>query len=193
MTRRAVLSGHVGDRWSEIAAITYPRMARYASSVGATFLPYVGERVPSGRHPAWMKLVYVADALIEHDEVLWLDADVLVVDSDAGSVFDEVPDWAHHAMCLHPDPIHPNTGVWVVRRPMLPAIVQAAMQDDCIEHKWWEQAAIIKVMQSERIPTAVLGDEWNAWSGSPSDLKPKFRHACGMPDQLAAIREWAAS
>jgi hypothetical protein len=138
-----------------------------------------------------MKLVYIADALTTHDEVLWIDADVLVSQTCRESIFDCVPSDAVQAMAQIGDPPHHNTGVWVIRREMLPALMLAAMSDQYIRHQWWEQAAIHEVTGQQQIPTHTLDENWNHWSGSPDSVKPKFRHACGVPDRLRVIREWA--
>jgi hypothetical protein len=76
--------------------------------------------------------------------------------------------------------------VFLVRRGFLPVLVNAAMQDDLVHHKWWEQAAINR-LASFRI--FQLPEEWNAWRGTSPDVHPRFRHACGMGD-VASRRAW---
>jgi hypothetical protein len=188
---RAVVTGAIGDRWRAIADITWPRIQRYASSIGA--MCYGFSESWTSRPPAWEKLIWIAEALAIHDEVLWLDADVLVCDRAMGvSVFGEVSLECEQAMVMHPNPDHYNTGVWALRDGMIPSLVAAAMEDDCVHHRWWEQAALHRVMERRQIATHRLPEEWNCWSGSPPEIEPFFRHACGMPDQLAAVRGWAS-
>jgi hypothetical protein len=141
-----------------------------------------------------MKLSYIAEMLASHDEVLWLDADVLIED-ESESVFDEFSsDERLHAMCLLEDnesERHFNCGVWICRRGVIPMIVLAAMEDDLIDHKWWEQAAVARHLIE--FPPFVLSERWNHWSGSPASIKPRFRHAClqrTAGEKAAEIEKW---
>jgi hypothetical protein len=143
---RAIVSAHTSGEWSEISRITWPRFSEYASRHGATFY---GEVIgPTYRPPAWSKLTSIAKAFVEADEVLWLDTDVLIIDGRQ-SIFDEVTDGlAWQSAVPHTCEQrgrHFNTGVWLLRRAMIPELVIAAMQDDCISHPWWEQAAFIEL------------------------------------------------
>lgn len=194
--KRAVVSSAVGEEWLEIASITWPRMRGYAHRHGADFISGSPDAHHSRPVP-WLKLPFIASALADYDEVLWLDADVYVQRDDR-SIFEAASgDSSSHAMCRQFCPSfgeHFNTGVWLCRLPLIPAIVTAAMEDDCIHHPWWEQAAIAR--QLWRYPAFPLGEEWNHWIGSPQmPTPPMFRHACGLHgkgEQLAKIKEWAS-
>lgn len=190
MTTRVVISMATGGRWQKIADVTWPAMRRYSQSIGAIWCGYMAGW-PTSRPEPWRKLCCIADTLAYADEVLWLDADVVVC-GEPPNIFEEFDPECDQAMVMHPNPEHHNTGVWLLRRSMLPHLVSAAMQDEFVHHRWWEQAAIHRVMESMSIPTQTLPERWNCWSGSPADIEPCFRHACGMPDQFAAVTEWAS-
>lgn len=187
--RRVIASGYSGDSWKEIADLTWPVMEAYGKTFGIPFSGYTG-RGEFGRPEAWRKLIYIADCFATFDEVLWLDADVAIVDSTK-NIFDEFPPREFQAMAfLSGDPDHWNTGVWLIRKQMLPVLMEAAMQDHCIHHNWWEQKAVIELTDKFRIPTRRLGEEWNCWTGSPEEITPRFRHACGPVDKISLIKEW---
>lgn len=185
--KRAVVSGYAGDEWKEVANSTWPSVESYARKWGCAFTGY---KMPSiKRCPSWRKLICIADALASAEQVLWVDADVMVVD-ESESIFSVVPDSADQAACLLRDKSgneHYNIGVWVVRRSMLPHIVTAAMDDDCVGHPWWEQLAINKIIASGAVKTHAISEEWNFWEGSPESTHPRFRHACGIRDHNARL------
>jgi hypothetical protein len=90
---------------------------------------------------------------------------------------------------------------------MLPLLMAAAMNDAFVNHRWWEQAAVLKLMgfvvdeypcRNEAMTplmmhTQWLDESWNVWGGSPAGVEPKFRHACGMAgdQRIKAIKEWS--
>lgn len=204
--RRVVVTGSEGEHFEPIVALTAPRMEKYAKKHGAEFL-----RVPFppivDRPSSWKKLIAIALGFIEFDEVLWLDADVVIVDSTE-SIFDSVPADYDHAMVRHStsEGDVPNAGVWLLRRQMLPVLSVASMMDSLRDHRWWEQAAILSLMgftdssgfcrheQETHVyqHTHWLDESWNVWPGSPEGVRPRFRHACGIShgDRLNAIRRW---
>lgn len=190
---RAIVSGFAGDEWGKVAEVTWPRMLDYAGRHGVVFLPAVLAK--RSRPLPWSKLWCIASAFIDFDEVLWLDADVLIVDPST-SIFDEFAAEADTAMVRHPVPSHLNTGVWLLRRRMNPILVDAAMRDEYVHHPWWEQAAIHACLDAygDRIKVQEIGPEWNACRDIMPE-SPRFLHACGMHgpgEQLDQIRKWAA-
>jgi len=177
--RRIVVTGCSGDDWKQLSRETRKTVELYCSRHGVDFV--FEELISSGRAPSWFKLVALASCLATHDEALWLDADVIACE-DAANIFDAVPDEAPAAACLvnpRNEESHFNCGVLLVRRAFLPVLVEAAMQDDLIHHRWWEQAAINR-LAFDRI--FQLPDQWNVWSGTTSTATPMFRHACGLGD-----------
>jgi hypothetical protein len=204
--KRVVITGHEGEEFEQLAAVTLPLMEAYANRHGAAFMNC---QLPAfiKRPPSWKKLIAIAGGFSEYDEVLWLDTDVVVVDSSE-SLFEAVPA-ADHAMVRHQtnEGDVPNAGVWFLRRAMLPILVAAAMMDDAVHHRWWEQAAMLSLMgfseQSGRCrnikPTHLfqrthwLDESWNSWVCSPPDVSPRFRHACGLAGErrLSLVKGWA--
>lgn len=188
---RAIVTGAVGDKWGEISRITWPRMQRYSQSIG---VPWHGFTAGWSirRPPAWEKLIWIADALATFEEVLWVDADVFVCDGAMQvSIFDGIPDSCDQAMAIHENPKHFNTGVWMLRRAMLPVLVAAAMEDECVHHAWWEQAAIHRVMARNSTRTHALDIKWNCPKLFCTN-ETLFRHACGEPEQLQTLRDWSS-
>ena len=107
---------------------TYPLMEEYAGIVGADF--YVPEdsffddfieknielNWDARSAPTWLKIPLVSHLLEKYDEVLWLDADVVVTGQD--DVFLEAQDSPIAMTLLDVDAGSvANTGVWLSRKP----------------------------------------------------------------------------
>lgn len=191
-----IVTGWCGEEWREIAAMTTPRMQDYAERHGHEFEWYeFGGDIP--RAPSWKKLLAIAGELECAEEVLWLDADVLIVD-DSEDICSQIPSGKRQAMVRHAttEGDVPNAGVWFVSRSMLGTLMACAMDDRFANHKWWEQAALLSRMGFEeadgkcrhQTPTPLyqgthwLDESWNAWKGSPSNVRARFVHACGVTD-----------
>ena len=186
--KRAVISGFSGTEWSYLSNKTWPLMEQYAYRCLASFRGVSLRH--GGRPPAWGKLTAIAEGLAENDEVLWIDTDVSVANATK-NIFDELADGVHSGMCWLDDDSgngHFNTGVWLVRRKFMPHIVTAAMMDEFVNHGWWEQAAVIAVIERECVPVQRLQEMWNVWSGSKDVDSPQFFHACGLGSVESRIK-----
>jgi hypothetical protein len=204
---RAIITGACGDGWQPIVDISWPRIKAYAEHVGAESRFY-DLSVSCDREPSWRKLVALADALVAHEEVLWVDADV-VVQRRGADIFSALAPQEHwQGLICHEtsEGSVPNCGVWLVTRPMLPFLVTAAL--DTEPHRWWEQRAIHKLIGYDGMPcrhtvetplwrrTGWLDERWNAWAGSPRAALDDafFFHAAGLggEDRLATMRNFDA-
>lgn len=204
---RVIVTSHEGDEFDRIAEITLPLISAYATRHGIKHI----DITPPGfvkRPASWKKLIAICDGFSDHDEVLWIDTDVVVVNGE-DNIFDATPKSAAQAMVRHStcEGDVPNAGVWLLRRTMLPVLMSIAMADSAVSHRWWEQAALLTVMgfvesegrcshQHETSlfrDTAWLDESWNLWRESPVGVKPRFRHACGMGgiERIEAVRGWA--
>ena len=197
-----IVSLAFGEPHQHMARTTWPLIADYAARFGCDWRPHLRPIYPCERPAPWHKLIAIADALADHDEVLWLDSDVLVREQ-ADFILDEVWHGYWQALVCHQylGGLVPNTGVWLCRRPMLPVLVAAAMSSD-VDNPWWEQSAIHRLMgfvmdgptaragelTELSYRTRRLGDQWNHVECSPQDVEAKFVHAAGVPgDRLAFL------
>lgn len=201
---RAVISLAIGEEHNQIAELTWPRMRDYAARHGAAWVPYTN--VPMCERPcSWRKLVCIAHAFAYFEEVLWLDTDVVLLSAE--SIFDAAAGSYFQAMVEHKslEGSLPNCGVWLLRRPMLPYLMKAAMDDAVVHHKWWEQAAIHRLMGYEPVNgvvertaatplyrhTFLLPERWNVCQVSQDISDIAFIHTCGLVGEhrLNVIKE----
>lgn len=200
-----IITASEGEGYKAVRAITWPRLALYAEMHGMDFRAYEMPDVVE-RPSSWKKLVSICKGLADSESVLWVDADVFVLNFRA-DITSGIPDGAWQAMVRHSSPEGdlPNAGVWFLRRPMLPLLMLAAMSDWCISHKWWEQAAIHRMLGFEENQAGVvvhttettlyrhthwLPESWNVCMHSPEGIEQNWLHACGVPDRLRQIEEW---
>jgi hypothetical protein len=192
---RALVTFAIGEH-RRLLKLSFPRFAEYADRHGYDLHAYPPRLVT--RPPSWLKVAALLDALAHHEEALWIDCDVVIVDGDL-DVADEVPEDAVQALVRHhtPDGEVPNCGVWFVREAVRPALVKLWRLDRYLDHPWWEQAGMLDLLgyrhRSRPVtleePTDLywrthwLGLEWNSHEQNDRHPSPRFAHAtCGSVD-----------
>lgn len=199
--RRVLTSFGFGDH-NVMLRITLPTFARYAATHGYDL--FVPAAPPDGcdRPASWAKIPLLS-ALFErgYDEVLWIDADVVIrrFDRDIAEDCDEKP--LHMVVHDTRDGMVPNCGVWHVKNSFAPYLEEVWNRDGSRRGGgWWEQAAVISLLggdpDAEKVavpPGPLWGElpyEWNphAWDdrGIPADCR--FFHATMLQDRAAAMR-----
>ncbi len=111
------------------------------------------------RHPAWSKVRVILDALDRYDLVFWVDADAAIVDASR-DVADELASHSLLGLVAHEYEGQqiPNCGVMVVRRDRRTRRLFEAIweQTDLLDHKWWENAAMLRLLGYELEPKVRL-------------------------------------
>jgi hypothetical protein len=163
-------------------------------------LVFTREELAAPRPSPWNKVVLVQRLLKEYPVVCWIDADAIVVDGseDIGAELDDDHDLY---IVAHRDGDPPaeviNSGVFVFRDTEWSRRFLAAVwaQDDLVDHVWWENAAIMRLLgwDLDADPPASTGDtEWSArvkrldpaWNSVPifgRAQRPKISHNAGLP------------
>jgi hypothetical protein len=188
--RRALGTFATNDH-AQLLALSRPLMRAYAARHGYAYCEQVVQ-VNHARPHSWLRLPLLSSLLRDFDEVLWLGADVVIVDGTQ-DIADGVPAEAWGAMVAH----HvdgedvPNMDVMLLRRPLAPWLREAWNLTQYIQHPWWEQAALMDLMGYDMrarpyvltAPTELhrsihwLGLEWNSHESSQRLEHPRFAHA----------------
>lgn len=211
---RALVTFGIGPH-RELLDIALPTFERYAGRHGYDLIvaePGAGAldvQVMSERPASWLKVPLLRNLLGEHDEVLWLDSDVVIVD-DSEDLAAHVAADRWQGLALHRsvyDGAHPNHGVWLLRPPMVPILDLIWRQTRYIDHPWWEQAASLWLLGYDvehrplREPTPnpllertkLLSSEWNFTPGCSTTRRGRFMHAAGAGGHRERImRGWIA-
>ena len=169
-----------------------------------TFVPYaqrhgyeirIGTGESDGRPASWGKVLFLQRLLREYQEVLWLDADLAIVDASE-DLADSVPPEAYQAFVENrfENQVWVNAGVWYLRADERTDRFLEALWDstEYIDHIWWENAPIVEMLGytlggvGERRPSP--------WSDGTQILPPEWNVQVipyGMP-RTARIRHYAA-
>jgi len=204
MIKRAIVTFGTGP-CAEMLSIALPSFKNFADRHGYELL--VVEGLEPKMPPAWYKVPVLLEALKTYEEVLWLGADLVIVDGREDMT---VGADAWQAMVYHHtgDGEVPNTEVWYNRRAMIPVLEQMwrMAHSGWSNAPWWEQSASMELMGYVDIrrpvylgiPTEVykhthqLDNSWNVhvWD-RPQPEHPRIQHATMYPDRLGIMREWA--
>ena len=159
------------------------------------------------RPVSWAKIPLITSLLSQYDLVLALDADAVIVRSKV-SIEGLVTRVSPVAMVAHQytSQTVPNLGVFAVRRSRFVSRLLLNMwgQEDLIHHKWWENAAFLRLcdydISSEpvskvRRTTLALRTHWldGSWNSIPIAHvdNPIIKHYPGMSydDRMSRIKQ----
>lgn len=153
-----------------------PTFERYARIHSYELM--IGTEPLSDRPPPWQKIPFLLDALDQHELVVWVDADALVVDPR----LDIAGDDGMFRLAIHRTNgrVIANTGVMVIPRAQAGVLVEAWERTEFVGHPEWEQPAITAVLEERGWPVAELAKRWNSVPDDPS-LRPRIVHLAGRP------------
>jgi hypothetical protein len=158
------------------------------------------EIVDASRPAPWSKVPILRDLLDRHELVVWLDSDLVVLDPRADIAADAPAD-RFLALVEHRigSARFPNTGVMVLRPDARPFLDEVWAQEDLVAHRWWENAAICRLLGYELEPephperetelardhTHWLDPRWNSIPDAPAP-RPRIRHYPGYKTRTRA-------
>ncbi len=172
-----------------------------------TFVPYsqrhgyelrIGMGESEGRPPAWAKVLFLRELLRKYEEVLWLDADVVILDPTE-DLADHVPPSAYQALVekRFENRIWVNSGVWFLRADERSDKFLQGVWDstDYIDHPWWENTPILEMLgypidapgPRSASPwsegTQILPEDWNVQVDTHGLRRCRIRHYSGQTNE----------
>jgi galactosyl transferase GMA12/MNN10 family len=204
--RRKVICTIAAGDFAPLLEIARPSLEAYAARhEWELVLRHDGDA--RGRPLAWAKIPLIADLLGRYDLVTWLDADAIIVDGsrDLASELRWRRDLylvEHHERTS--SQVTANTGVFMLRtgdwaKRLLEAVWA---QEDLIEHIWWENAAMMRLLgyridspreagRERRTPwlrrVRFLDVAWNDMAHfHHSSPAPRIKHFGGLPLDIRA-------
>jgi hypothetical protein len=188
---RAIASLGCGPQ-ERLLRVAERTLAPYAARHGYSLHLHT-EPVDRTRPIPWSKVPILRDLLARNEIVVWLDADLMVLDGRR-DIADDLPADRLMAMVEHhtKEGQMPNSGVWVLRGgdEAVALMDEIWAQDDLTDHRWWENAAICRLLGYALDPvgpaeptallarTAWLDGRWNAIPDAPAP-RPRIRHYPG--------------
>ena len=151
---KPVLCTTAYGRHLELFDITGPPLAQYADANGYE-LVVLHERLARGRPPAWDKVVLLHTLVAEHDLVVWIDCDALVLDHTPDISGALAPDrFLHLVEHRSENGRIPNTGVLALRggERSKRFLDRVWSQRRFIHDRWWENAAVNHLLGYRHVP-----------------------------------------
>jgi hypothetical protein len=145
------------------------------------------------RPPSWSRIRAFQQLQAEYDVLVWLDADLMIVDGRVDIASELEPERFLYLVEHHTaEGRVPNAGVMMVRTgdDCAAFLDEVWSQEDLVDHPWWESAAIARLLGYElnparpvretawRAKTKLLSGRWNSIHDSPAD-SPRIRHYPG--------------
>ena len=201
---KAMVTFGVGPH-EALLEIAKPSFDAFAQRHGYDF--YIADPGEMTRPAPWYKYPTLIALLQKYDDVLWIGADMVIVDGREDFI-DDVPAEAWQAMVKHHtgDGEVPNTEFWLVRKPMIEVLNTGWDLRHYLTHGWWEQAALLELMgyivtsPLTRLykPTEVydhthfLDNSWNVHTWDrPKPTYHRIQHATMHEDRTMVMNEWA--
>lgn len=207
--RKAIVSLGAGAQ-ARLLSLAAPSFRSYAQRHGYELLLHTAV-VDEDRPAPWSKIVLLRALATDYDLLLWLDADLVIVDRRV-DIATELDDGRFLYLVEHVTSAGrmPNSGVMMLRGgPQARAFLDEVYdQRDLIHHRWWENAAICRLLGYELDPvspgqpTPLLTDHTKLISGCWNSIpdarfpKPRIKHYPGYSLEVRAAlmaRDLAAS
>jgi len=180
-------------RQQRLLRIASRSMRRYAARHGYELSLHTAV-VDESRPPAWSKVPILRELAAEHELVLWLDADLVIVDGSTDIAVElEQGRFLYLVEHATKEGRMPNSGVMLLRggSDTVAFLDAVYAQDDLINHRWWENAAIARLLGYRLDPvgpgdptdlreqrTKFVSGRWNSIPDAPAP-DPRIRHYPG--------------
>jgi len=167
-----------------------------------TFAPYaerhgyeldLSTTVPDASRPApWGKITILRRLVQEHELVVWIDADAMIVDGRRDIGDELAPDRLMALVTHHMgSTAMPNAGVWILRGgdEAVDLLDRIWDQDDLIDHPWWENAALCRLLGYDLDPVR-LGQATDLMIRRTQGLDPCWNSIHGARTPAARINHY---
>jgi hypothetical protein len=198
---RKVLVSMGAGRQSRLLKISGRSFRRYAERHGYDLSVHT-ELADPDRPPSWSRIPLLRGLADTYDVLLWLDADLVIVDGSV-DIAGEMETGRFLYMVEHQtkEGQVPNAGVLLLRggAETIAFLDDVYAQRDLMNHRWWENAAICRLLGYRLEPTVALQSptrllsehtkfippRWNSIPDAPAD-RPYIRHYPGYSLKVRA-------
>lgn len=208
--KKVLTSFGFGDQ-SKLINIAVPYLLKYAQSHNYDlFIPNEDffSKETKTRHYSWWKIELIKRLFNTYDNVLWVDADVIICDFQK-DIFEEMDKDSHVGMVVHKTNIGyvPNYGVWTLNIKCMEWFADLWNYNSLPRSEgFWEQDAMlyklgidtgsddIKLPESYPIPWTQLDYVWNPhvqdYRGIPNKIR--FFHATMFENRYKVMKHIAS-
>jgi hypothetical protein len=155
MMRVAFLTLCCGDEFARMAAMVNPPKSRYCDCFGYDFLVY-NELLDATRPASWSKILAIQSVLPRYDWVFWCDADAVLWNAASG-LRQFIAAAGSADVIFQANHNGPNAGLFFVRNSpwSLQFLHEVYRQEQFLDHPWWENAAILELLERADIRSHV--------------------------------------
>ena len=197
--RKVIASLGTGPQ-SRLLRLASRSFRRYAMRHGYE-LALSTETLDEARPAPWSKVLMLRNLAASFDALLWLDADLVVVDGSR-DITAELEEDRFLYMVEHEtkEGRMPNSGVMLLRggAETIEFLEEVYAQTDLLHHRWWENAAICRLLGYKLDPvelveptpllrdhTRFISRRWNSIPDAPA-RQPRIRHYPGYSMKVRA-------
>jgi len=142
------------------------------------------------RPPAWSKIKLIQRMIEDYDWVWWLDADAVItkLDKKLESIIEQAGE--EDFLIISKDTNQINSGSFFIRNCHIATefLTEVYGREDCIHHIWWEQQAMIKVLEQEKYSSKVKVLDQHEFNSMP-DVWKEGDFVVHMPGKYKGMRE----
>lgn len=192
MSERVIASLGAGPQ-RQLLAIASKTIEPYARRHGYDLQLHT-EIADATRPAPWSKIRVLRDLIDRYELVLWLDADLVIVDGSV-DIASELEDASFLYLVEHraKGERRPNTGVMLLRAGDEAArfLDEVWALDRYVNHRWWENAAVCELLGYQlepaqpiretplRAKTKFISPRWNSITDAPA-RHARIRHFPGF-------------
>lgn len=151
------------------------------------------EPLETTRPAPWSKVVLLRELLDRYETVVWLDSDLVVVDPRP-DITQTLEPGRFVGLVEHrtKEGAMPNSGVLVLRSgPEARAFLDDVWaQEDLVDHRWWENAAICRLLGYELEPEVRLAAPTPLLRDGTTLLDPRWNSIPDAPAPHAYVRHY---
>ena len=193
---------------SKLLRLSTPTLYTYAQNHNYDlFLPNIDyfSSDTKTRHPSWWKIELISNLFREYDQVLWIDADVIICRFEH-DIFTEVISEHDMGVVVHQtnDGYVPNCGVWALNKSCTKWLNSLWNYNSFHRSRcWWEQAAMLYLLgvdpdktyidtppSQDNISWTALDYLWNPHINDSRGIpqETRFFHATSFQDRYAVMK-----
>lgn len=177
---KVLTSFSFGDQ-TDLLSISIPTFRQYALT--HNYHMYIPPKPDFDRPWSWFKVPLIISLLESYETVLWIDADVVIM-NHTKDILDDCSN-APFNLVVHEsrEGKVPNLGVFIARKSAVPILKEMWKLDKFNRSNgWWEQAAFISVAGGNPDITPTETPPGEMWSSLPYEWNPHKNDHRGIPD-----------
>lgn len=170
--------------------LTYPSYKSYANKYNyKLYCPdknFFSKKIKEKPY-SWWKIELIEILLKEYENVIWIDADILIVDESKNILNDlYTKKDTHMGLVVHDTKLGkiPNCGLWALNQRSLNWISDIYKFDNrsSLSNYWWEQAALMSMMKFNFKKNPIkIPDSFNfSWTSLPYYWNPHVYDSRGI-------------